>query len=134
LELRASDAATVTRARRAVIDHAHAMGLPDDVQERIAVAITEACANCVLHAYDGTAAQSTYRVDSRMDGDDLVIVVEDSGAGIAGDGDTREASKNAGLGWGLQLIRTVTSSVEIASELDRGTRIEMRFTVVRHTL
>ena len=127
LELPANDASTVTRAREAVIKHARAHGFRGEVQDRIGLAVSEACANCVLHAYDGSAATSTYRLDARMDGEDLVVVVADSGVGIAGDGDTREASKYAGLGWGLKLIRTLPSNAEVATALNQGTRVKMRF-------
>src|SRR3954454_13441568 len=109
LELPADDAFGVSRARAELTKHAEALGFSADMQDRIALAVTEACTNCVLHTYDGTSAQSTHRLEARMDGDDLVIVVEDSGAGVAGDGDTREASKNAGLGWGLKLIMETAS-------------------------
>jgi anti-sigma regulatory factor (Ser/Thr protein kinase) len=127
MELPADDAFGVSRARAELTKHARALGFSADAQDRIALAVTEACTNCVLHAYDGTSARSTYRLDARMDGADLVVVVEDSGAGIAGDGDTPDASEKTGLGWGLKLIEAAASSVEIATAVDRGTRIEMRF-------
>jgi hypothetical protein len=62
-----------------------------------------------------------------MDGDALVVVVQDWGAGMAGDGDTPQAAKSAGLGFGLKLIRMMASDVAVATALDRGTRLEMRF-------
>ena len=50
----------------------------DDEQQsprmRFELPANDACTNCVLHAYGGTAPQSSYRVGT-VDGGDLVIVV-----------------------------------------------------------
>ena len=54
LELPAADASGVARARQAATSHAKQLGLDEDIQERVRLAVTEACANCVLHAYDGS--------------------------------------------------------------------------------
>ena len=129
LELPAGDPHGVTRARHAVGELAVALGVGEDIRERIALAVTEACSNCVLHAYDGSAGDCTYRLDAYFEDGEFVVVVQDSGAGIAGDGDTREASATSGLGYGLVLIRKLSSSAQVASVLDRGTRVEMRFDV-----
>jgi anti-sigma regulatory factor (Ser/Thr protein kinase) len=101
--------------------------LDEDVQERVQLAVTEACANCVLHAYDGSAPTSSYRVEVQMDRGDFVVIVQDWGAGMAGEGDTPRASKNPGLGMGLKIIRRMASNVAIATAFDDGTRLEMRF-------
>jgi anti-sigma regulatory factor (Ser/Thr protein kinase) len=126
-ELPANDPSGVTRARQAITRHAKLLGLAPDLQERIRLAVTEACTNCVLHAYDGSAPQSSYLLEAHMDGHDLVVVVQDWGAGIAGDGDTPAAARSSGLGLGLKLIRMMASTVDVATAIDRGTRLEMRF-------
>jgi stage II sporulation protein AB (anti-sigma F factor) len=127
LELAATDVPGITRARAAITEYAERLGFDADIRDRVRLAITEACTNCVLHAYDGKSAQSTYRLDAHMDADELVVVVQDWGAGLEGDGDTREASKLSGRGNGLKLIRALASTVRIDSAVDHGTRIEMRF-------
>jgi anti-sigma regulatory factor (Ser/Thr protein kinase) len=127
LDLPAGDASGVSRARWAVTRHAELLGLDEDIRERVRLAVTEACTNCVRHAYDGSAPVSSYRLEACRDGCDLVVVVQDWGAGMAGDGDTPSASKNPGLGFGLKMIRELASTVEVATALNQGTRLEMRF-------
>jgi anti-sigma regulatory factor (Ser/Thr protein kinase) len=127
LDLPAADASGVTRARHEITREAQRLGLDEWMQHRIALAVTEACSNCVLHAYDGTAYRSRYVVEARIDGDDFVVVVQDWGAGIAGDGDTPRAASDGGMGLGLGLILTLSSSADVATERDCGTRVEMRF-------
>jgi stage II sporulation protein AB (anti-sigma F factor) len=127
MEFAATDAAGIGRARRALTQYAGSIGLDAEAQDAIALAVTEAMTNCVLHAYDGDAPTSSYRVEAHADGGELVVTVQDWGVGIAGDGDTPRASKNPGLGYGLALIRLAASTVDIASAVDRGTRIQMRF-------
>jgi anti-sigma regulatory factor (Ser/Thr protein kinase) len=127
MEFAATDAGGIGRARRALTQYAGSIGLDAEAQDAVALAVTEAMTNCVLHAYDGDAPISSYRVEAHADKGELVVVVQDWGAGIAGDGDTPRASKNPGLGYGLPLMRMLASAVDVASAVDRGTRIEMRF-------
>lgn len=104
------------------------LDVADDVREGIRTAVTEACTNCVLHAYDGDAPHSTYRLEARQDSDEIVVVVQDWGAGIGGRGDTDAARRLEGChGRGLAVMRAVATSVEIASALGKGTRVELRF-------
>lgn len=132
LKLPAADASGVARAREAVTRHAELLGLDEDMQERIRLAVTEACTNCVLHAY-GAVHQSSYHVGIGTDGRDLVVVVQDWGTGIAGDGDTSRAAATPGLGFGLRLMQMLATSVDIASRPDRGTRVELRFALAAAT-
>jgi anti-sigma regulatory factor (Ser/Thr protein kinase) len=128
LWLRASEASGVTRARRAVAAYCESTVLTDDRRNDVALAVTEACTNCVLHAYDGHADGSRYLVGAYTAGDQVVVTVEDWGVGItAADNETSEARPSAGLGLGLTMIRKLASRVEVGSALGRGTRIEMRF-------
>jgi len=127
LELAADDAPGVSHARTAISEVCAALGVREATRDSIRLAVTEACTNCVLHAYDGAAARSSYLLQAHSDGRELVVVVQDWGAGIPGDGDTRQASAHPGLGSGLPLIRKLACAVDVASTLDQGTRIEMRF-------
>jgi anti-sigma regulatory factor (Ser/Thr protein kinase) len=127
MRLAATDLQGIPRAREAITQYAERQGLSADVQERVRLAVTEACTNCVLHAYDGKSAHSTYRLEAHMAAEALVVVVQDWGAGLEGDGNTPEAAKLSGLGQGLKLIRAAATAVDIASAVGRGTRIEMLF-------
>jgi serine/threonine-protein kinase RsbW len=118
----------IPKARKAVTQLCDSLEIADDVRENIRIAVTEACTNCVLHAYDGHAAESTYRLEARQEPGEVVIVVQDWGAGIGGDGGTAAARREEGShGRGLAVMRAVATSVEIASAIGKGTRIELRF-------
>jgi serine/threonine-protein kinase RsbW len=118
----------VPRARAAVTQLCDALDVPDEVKENIRLAVTEACTNCVLHAYDGEAPTSTYRLEARTEAGEIVVVVQDWGTGIGGDGDTAGARREEGShGRGLAVMRATATSVEIASAIGKGTRVELRF-------
>ena len=85
------------------------------------MAVTEAVANVVLHAYPGGAG--TVTVAAENIGDDLVVVVSDNGAG----GHSFQFSASAGLGLGLVLIRKLCASVTVVPTPE-GTVVTMRFT------
>ena len=116
-------------ARAAVTRQAELLGFGPDARDNIRLAVTEACTNCVLHAYDGTAPQSDPDgLEGGLQRNELVVVVQDWGAGLVVDGDTPRAAENSGLGMGLEVIRRMASSVAIISAPHAGTRVEMRFT------
>lgn len=102
--------------------------LDDEVTARIRLAVTEACTNCVLHAYgDGARPGSTYMLEASGDGDDIVVVVNDCGIGVA------RAEATAGFGFGLRLIDDAADGTEVSSRPGYGTRVVMRFATDRET-
>jgi anti-sigma regulatory factor (Ser/Thr protein kinase) len=111
----------VPSARRAITRLCENAGIEDELTGQIRLAVTEACTNCVLHAYDGDGAD-TFALEARVEDDVLVVVVRDAGAGI-----TPRGSAKAGLGFGLRLMRQAASSVDVTSRPGRGTRVAMRF-------
>jgi anti-sigma regulatory factor (Ser/Thr protein kinase) len=114
-------AENVAVARHVTAALAEAIGMCRRQVENIRLAVTEACTNCVLHAYDGDGAD-TFALEARVEDDVLVVVVRDAGAGI-----TARSSAKAGLGFGLRLMRQAASSVDVTSRPGRGTRVAMRF-------
>jgi serine/threonine-protein kinase RsbW len=95
-------------------------GIAAELAEDVRLAVSEACTNCVRHAYGGGSERATFALDVCMRTDSLVVVVRDSGAGIVAD--------NPGdLGLGLQLIRQVAERTDVASRPGRGTRVAMHF-------
>lgn len=115
----------VPSARGAITRLCEHLELGDELAGQIRLAVTEACTNCVLHAYDaapGGIPASTFALEARVEDDALVVVVRDAGAGIS-----RRRSARAGLGLGLRLISQAASGVDITSRPGRGTRIAMRF-------
>jgi anti-sigma regulatory factor (Ser/Thr protein kinase) len=109
----------------AVVRHAlGALGETLDVDSQtlsdIKLAITEACTNVVVHAYDGQEGPMDVAA-SLEPGNVLTVVVRDDGRGIAPRADT------PGLGLGLPLIATLTESLELSRNQDEQTEERMTF-------
>jgi serine/threonine-protein kinase RsbW/stage II sporulation protein AB (anti-sigma F factor) len=111
---------SIGEVRREVVSFAerHMLGEPGDV----ALAITEAATNAVLHAYRGGSSGSM-RVVACARSDGLVVVVRDYGCGMQPNPDS------PGLGLGLSVIGAVAHEVNIERPDDGGTRIRIHFRV-----
>jgi anti-sigma regulatory factor (Ser/Thr protein kinase) len=110
-------------ARTAIDQLCEQAGITGEVAETIRLAVTEACTNCVLHAYDAGVPSPTFVLDARAEVNALLVVVHDSGLGI-----TRgRSSKAGGLGLGLPLIKQLADSTLVSSRPGRGTSVAMRF-------
>jgi two-component sensor histidine kinase len=120
LELTLSaESESVAKARHAAAEFARTHGAdPDD----IALAVSEAVSNAVIHAFRGV---DTGRIDVRgfPDGDSLVLSVSDDGVGVTPNPDS------PGLGLGLALIGSLSAGVELRKE-GPGTTLVMRFPLV----
>jgi serine/threonine-protein kinase RsbW len=111
---------TVPRARAAITDLCERLDVAEGVVERVRIAVTEACTNCVLHAYQSDRTNSTYMLETRIEDHSVVVIVHDRGLGMT-------FSRNAGIGLGLRLIEELADSAEVSSCPGHGTRVEMRF-------
>lgn len=89
-------------------------------QVAVSLAVTEAIANVVLHAYPTGHGHVTVTAD--IVEDELVVVVSDSGVG----GHSFQSSGQAGLGLGLALIRELSTSATIVPT-GEGTTVTMQF-------
>jgi anti-sigma regulatory factor (Ser/Thr protein kinase) len=108
----------VPRARQAVAGFAEEHGAAR-VPE-IALAVSEAITNAVLHAYrDG--ASGVVRIVACAEPERLVVVVRDYGAGMSPRPDS------PGLGMGLSIIGRLTTRMRIERPADGGTRLRMHF-------
>ena len=120
LELRApASPGAVPGMRRAVVDFAelHGVGVPPDV----ALAVSEAITNAVLHAYRDDSA-GPVRVVACAEPDRLVVVVRDYGCGMSPHPDS------PGLGLGLAVIGRLATEVNIERpDAGGGTRLRMCF-------
>ena len=118
LRLQASPAA-VPGVRRAVVDFAelHGVGRGPD----IALAVSEAVTNAVLHAYrDGASGE--VRIVACAEPDSLVVVVRDYGCGMTPHPDS------PGLGLGLSVIGHLTTEMNIERpDTGGGMRLRMHF-------
>ena len=90
------------------------------------MAVTEACTNVVVHAYDEDAGM--LEVEMLADEDGLTIVVRDHGAGIQ----PRPArSEPPALGLGLPLIAALSDAFELRGSAGQGTEVRMTFALRR---
>jgi stage II sporulation protein AB (anti-sigma F factor) len=117
-------ATAVPSARSAVTRLCQHLGLGGELTDRIRLAATEAATNCVLHAYED-AANSTFAVEARVEGDVLVLVVRDYGRGF----DRGRPPRPGTLRLGLRLIEELADSACVTSRPGQGTRVAMRFAI-----
>jgi two-component sensor histidine kinase len=71
----------VSLARRAVTQLATAAGLDDDLRAGVALAVSEACSNVVIHAYAGTDPGELH-VRAEATAGRLTVAVGDRGKGM----------------------------------------------------
>ena len=118
-------AENVAPIRHAVVELAMRAGAPDAVRTDVALAVGEACANVVVHAYPpGDVGPLVVHAEVR-DGS-LVIVVLDQGQGMTPRPDS------PGLGLGLPLIANLADNLEIRDGPDgQGTELVMSFGLKR---
>ena len=94
-------------ARHATTDAlTQAGGVNDQLLAAIALAVSEAFGNAVLHAYPGTVGDVDLTID--YDDPDVSITVSDTGVGI------NRPTQEPGLGLGLQLIAALTTTRTIS--------------------
>ncbi|PTL54261.1 ATP-binding protein [Paraconexibacter algicola] len=89
----------------------------------IALAVTEAVANVVVHAYtDHTDSVGLMEVHATADADEIDVVIRDEGGGL------RPDSPGAGLGAGLRLIGAMAQRFDITRR-DGATEVHMAFSL-----
>jgi anti-sigma regulatory factor (Ser/Thr protein kinase) len=110
---------SIPRIRHAVVAFATAHGYEDP--GAIALAVTEAATNAVLHAYTAHSEPGEVLAVACAEPDQLVVVVRDWGSGMGPRLDT------PGLGLGLPTIATLASSFDVEAAEGAGTLLRMRF-------
>lgn len=114
----------VSIVRRLVTDLAHRISLSRSAVEDVQVAVSEACANVVCHAYPGSdtsPAEIVVRFNARRDG--LTMEVADMGDGFTEFTPSRNSERNGGFG--LVLIRNLMDQVSLSSSPSQGTVVRM---------
>jgi serine/threonine-protein kinase RsbW len=110
----------VAAARHAVTSFAAAHGVRDVVVRDVALAVSEACTNVVVHAYRDSEPGAMH-VRARLDGDVLEVTVADEGGGVRPRGDS------PGVGLGLQIITRTTSRFDVRDAPTGGAELVLRF-------
>jgi serine/threonine-protein kinase RsbW len=94
---------------------------PADLND-VRTAVTEACNNVVLHAYE--SGRGPLGVEVHLAGPSLEVVVRDRGIGLPAESRSQETDSG---GIGLHVIETLAQVVEFADGPDGGTVVRMRF-------
>jgi anti-sigma regulatory factor (Ser/Thr protein kinase) len=119
LEL-AAEADNVPLVRHALRGLLEASGISDERTADIALAVTEACANAVLHAYHDVIG--IFEVAAKLVPEGrLVVIVRDHGSGMAPRVDS------PGLGVGLPVMAAIAEALEIDAPDGSGTLVKMTF-------
>jgi serine/threonine-protein kinase RsbW len=100
--------------------------IEDGLLADLKLAVTEACGNAVRHAYPG--GDGDVSVSYVLDGTNLLLVVEDQGAGMersaATDGRPEHPLEG---GMGLSIMRAIVDELEVGAGADgRGTVVHMK--------
>jgi serine phosphatase RsbU (regulator of sigma subunit)/anti-sigma regulatory factor (Ser/Thr protein kinase)/PAS domain-containing protein len=112
----------VASARHDVTAFAQAHGAPPALCGDVALAVSEACTNVVVHAYrHGSGEPGAMHVEVASEGHALRVTVEDEGCGVRPRGDS------PGVGLGLQIIARTTSAFEVERSPSGGARLVLRF-------
>jgi anti-sigma regulatory factor (Ser/Thr protein kinase) len=113
------------QARRTVLDWAQQHVGDRAVLSDIALAITEATTNVVLHAYRDREIPGGVSIKAEAFDDHVCLYVLDEGSGLSPRVDS------PGLGLGLGLIAQVADSADVRTAETGGTEVVMRFKVQR---
>ncbi|MDW5593220.1 ATP-binding protein [Conexibacter stalactiti] len=115
-----ANAASVPQVRHAVVELGRAAGGSERMLADVALAVSEACSNVVVHAYREHAEPGTLAVEAELHGATLEVIVSDEGSGVL----PREDSP--GLGMGLALMAAVASSLQFDHD-GAATRVHLTF-------
>lgn len=115
---------SIAPLRHSVLGFASDSGASERQREDIALAVSEALSNAVVHAYVGHDSPGVVAVNARREGRWLEVVVCDEGIGML------PRTDSPGLGLGLPLIVRVTEGLELESmDAMPGVRVRMKFAI-----
>lgn len=112
--------------RQALSGMADALDFDAEVLADMKMAVSEACTNVVVHAYD-TDESGVLEVEMSAGESGLTIVVRDHGTGLQ----PRARPGVPALGLGLPLIAALSDSFELRGNTGKGTEVSMTFFYVR---
>ena len=117
-------------ARLAATGVGRSAGASEETIADLKLAVTEAVANAVRHAYPPDSP-GRVSVELSADGDRLEIAVSDDGRGLGDAELTADGPSEPGeSGMGLSIIRAIADEVEVGAGPDgRGTRVRFACTL-----
>jgi len=113
-----AEADSLPVVRQALRSLGEAAGADRDSLEDAELAVTEACANVVEHAYGNAGGELT--VALRPSRAEMLVTVRDSGRGLSGD-----SQRKSRQGFGLGMIEGIAMRTEIRPGRVRGTEVAM---------
>jgi anti-sigma regulatory factor (Ser/Thr protein kinase) len=117
----------VAVVRQALAGMADALDVDATVLADMKMAVSEACTNVVVHAYEDS--DGVLEVDMLADENALTIRVRDHGSGIQPRAD--RSRDVPALGLGLPLIAALSDSFELHGSSGQGTEVRMTFSFAR---
>jgi serine/threonine-protein kinase RsbW len=114
---------TLTIVRGMLGGVAEVLAIDPELLDDLKTAVSEACNNVVLHAYDGGSGPMGVRLF--VDDEVIRVVVEDRGIGMPSSASDRTE------GIGLSVIRALADEFDVSAGLEGGTRVEMAFAAER---
>jgi serine/threonine-protein kinase RsbW len=119
----------VAVVRQALAGMADALDFDAGVLADMKMAVSEACTNVVVHAYEDS--DGVIEVDMTADDIGLTIRVRDYGSGIQPH--VNRSREVPALGLGLPLIAALSDSFELHGSAGQGTEVRMTFAYVRES-
>lgn len=122
-----TEARLVPRTRRIFSGYLEELGVDRDTAHDVMLALDEACANVIRHAFPGGGPHS-FRLRAELSDAEVRLVVEDDGVGFEPTLlDLTGTEADAITGRGLKIIREVMTAVDVESRPgEHGTRVSMR--------
>jgi serine/threonine-protein kinase RsbW len=128
----ANRAENVSLVRAVLAGLAEAIELEQRALDDLKAAVTEACNNVVLHAYQGR--EGPLEIELYAGAYATIAVVRDTGVGI---GARLRSGDESGMGIGLRMIRALADTLDLDSadeahgtEGSAGTKVRMKFAFV----
>ena len=114
-----ADARFLPRTRGAISGYLQESGARPDAVDDVVLALDEACANVIRHAFpDGTTG--SLRLHAEIDDHEVVVQVEDDGAGFDPCCVELSPGFEATSGRGLAMIRKLMTEVDVESPTPSG--------------
>jgi len=98
------------------------LAVDEQLLSDVRLAVTEACANVVVHAYP-EGDPGPLDVCAMLGDEELTVVVRDEGPGVT------PHPGSPGLGLGLPLIASLTESVQLGRDEHERTEVRMTFSL-----
>jgi serine/threonine-protein kinase RsbW len=119
-----SRAETLTLVRGMLGGVAERLAIDPGLLDDLKTAVSEACNNVVMHAYDG--ATGPMRVRLYVTADAIRVIVDDTGVGISS-----PPSGDPLAGVGLPVIQALADEAHVTRRPEGGTAVEMTFAARR---